>query len=215
MAYCPNCGSDHIQLKKETDVNWGRAAAGWVLFGVVGGAVGAVTGEDRNVNACLDCGTSWKASDLYSALQIIKNLTNEKLDLSIEEDRQYMNSFMAEMSHTITSISKVEKKYEKLIADKDKTLNEGAATGIGYGCATWIICLFSAASLLGGWGLLLTLILFPVMGGVLGGLSDKQKKKSNLKWIENTRREAVRENAEAKETLQLEVRKFMQKYPRY
>jgi hypothetical protein len=53
------------------------------------------------------------------------------------------------------------------------------------------------------------------MGGVIGGLSDKQKKKSNLKWIENTRREAVRENAEAKETLQLEVRKFMQKYPRY
>ena len=54
MANCPNCGSDHIQLKKETNVNWGRAAAGWALFGVVGGAVGSVTGEDRNVNACLD-----------------------------------------------------------------------------------------------------------------------------------------------------------------
>jgi hypothetical protein len=215
MAYCPNCGSERIQLKKETDVNWGRAVAGWVLFGVVGDAGGAVTGEDRNVNTCLDCGTSWKASDLYSALQIIENLTNEKLDLSIEKDREYMSSFMTEMSHILTSSSKVEKIYEKLITDKENDLNPGVAIGIGYGCGTWIVCLFSAASLLGGWGLFLTLILFPVMGGVLGGLSDKQKKKSNLKWIENTRREAVRENAEARETLQLEVRKFMQKYPRY
>jgi hypothetical protein len=40
MANCPNCGSNHIQLKKETNVSWGRAAAGWALFGVVGGALG-------------------------------------------------------------------------------------------------------------------------------------------------------------------------------
>ena len=53
MANCPNCGSNHIQIKQETDVNWGRAITGYALFGIVGGAVGAVTGEDRNVNACL------------------------------------------------------------------------------------------------------------------------------------------------------------------
>ena len=87
MANCPNCGSSHIQLKRETNVNWGRTVAGWALFGVVGGAVGAVTGEDRNANACLDCGTSWKATDLFKTLQTIKNLTGETLDLAKEEDR--------------------------------------------------------------------------------------------------------------------------------
>ena len=49
MANCPNCGSTHIQLKKETNVSWGRTAAGWILFGAVGASVGAITGEDRNV----------------------------------------------------------------------------------------------------------------------------------------------------------------------
>ena len=29
MANCPNCGSSHIQLKQETDVNWGGAIAGY------------------------------------------------------------------------------------------------------------------------------------------------------------------------------------------
>jgi uncharacterized Zn finger protein len=74
MANCPNCGSDHIQIIRETNVSWGRAVAGWALFGVVGGAVGAVTGEDRNVIYCLNCGTSWKAADLYKTLQVIKDL---------------------------------------------------------------------------------------------------------------------------------------------
>ncbi len=75
MANCPNCGSDHIQIIRETNVSWGRAVAGWALFGVVGGVVGAVTGEDRNAISCLNCGTSWKAADLYKTLQVIKQLT--------------------------------------------------------------------------------------------------------------------------------------------
>lgn len=215
MAYCHNCGSDHIQLKQETDVNWGRAVAGWALFGVVGGAVGAVTGEDRNVNACLDCGTSWKATDLYRTIQIVKNLTGEKLDLSIEEDREYMNSFITKISPSLNACSTIEKKYEKLITDKEKILNEGAATGASYGCMTWILCLFSAASLLGSFGILLTLILFPIIGWVIGSSSDKQKQKDNLKWIENTKKEAAKENAEAKKTLKFEVKRFMQSHPRF
>lgn len=215
MAYCPNCGSDHIQLKKETDVNWGRAVAGWALFGVVGGAVGAVTGEDKTANACLDCGTSWKAEDLYRTLQIIKNLTGEKLDLSREDDREYMNSFISEISPALDACSNLEKKYEKLIADKEKALNEGAGAGLGYGCMTWILVLFSAGALLGPFGILFTLILFPVIGWVIGSSSDKQKQKDNLKWIENTKREATKENAQAKHLLEFEVRKFMQNHPSF
>ena len=158
MANCPNCGSDHIQLKKETNVNWGRAAAGWVLFGVVGGAVGAVTGDDRDANACLDCGTTWKAADLFKTLQIIKKLTGEKLDLTKEEDREYMNNFISEISASLDAISEIEKKYEKLIVDKEKQLNQGAGTGCSMGCLAWIVTLFSAASILGSGGILLTLI---------------------------------------------------------
>lgn len=108
MANCPNCGSNHIQLQRETNVNRGRAAAGWALFGVVGGAVGAVTGEDRNVNACLDCGTTWKAADVYKTLEIIKHLTQETLDLSLARDRLYLNDFMVEVSPYLNLPSQAE-----------------------------------------------------------------------------------------------------------
>lgn len=97
MANCPNCGSSHIQLKKETDINWGRTIAGYALFGVVGGAVGAVTGEDRNVNACLDCGTSWKAKDLYKLLKLVEECTGAKLNLTREFDRYYVNWFLSKI----------------------------------------------------------------------------------------------------------------------
>ena len=185
MAHCPSCGSDHIQLKRETEVNWGRAAAGWALFGVVGGAVGAVTGEDRNANACLDCGTSWKAADLYKTLRIIKSLTGETLNLVREEDRDYMNRFMSEVGPSLEAISEVEKKYAKLIADKEKTLNQGAATGGCSGCMMCLLCLFSVGSISGGGGfLIMLLILFPLRGSFIGAESDKSNKKRNEQWVE-------------------------------
>jgi hypothetical protein len=40
MANCPTCGSNHIQIKKETNASWGRAATGYMLFGLAGAAVG-------------------------------------------------------------------------------------------------------------------------------------------------------------------------------
>jgi hypothetical protein len=91
MANCPNCGSEHIQLIRETNVSWGRAVAGWALFGVVGGAVGAVTGKDKNVNSCLDCGTSWEAADLHKILKNVESLTGLNLNLSNKDDRETLN----------------------------------------------------------------------------------------------------------------------------
>ena len=120
MANCPNCGSNHIQLQRETNVNWGRAAAGWALFGVVGGAVGAVTGEDRNVNACLDCGTTWRAADLYKTLEIIKHLTQEILDLSLARDRLYLNDFMVEVAPYLNLQSQEEEKAQNLTKEAEK-----------------------------------------------------------------------------------------------
>lgn len=212
MAHCPNCGSEHIQLKRETDVNWGRAAAGWALFGVVGGAVGAVTGEDRNANACLNCGTSWKAADLYKTLQIIKSLTGEQLDLVEEEDRLYMNSFMSEVGPYLESVSAVEKKAEKLVADIQNKSNEQAAAGCSFGCLMAIGGCTTAASVDGGAGVLLALLLFPLIGWGIGALLDKSNKKYLEQKLEKAKREAKTMNSETKKNLQLKVKDFMKNY---
>jgi hypothetical protein len=45
------------------------------------------------VNACLDCGTSWKAADLYKLIKIIEMYTNNTVDLSKEKHRIYMDRF--------------------------------------------------------------------------------------------------------------------------
>lgn len=94
ISYCPNCGSSSIQLKtdvrgdKGREINWGRAVAGWVLFGVVGGAVGGLTGQQKNNIVsldycyCLNCGTTWKPEDIYQLKNTIKQLTGLNADLS-------------------------------------------------------------------------------------------------------------------------------------
>ncbi len=70
MANCPNCGSSDIQLQTDSrqNINWGRAIAGWALFGVVGGAVGSLTGKGTSntitANVCLNCGTIWDAATI-------------------------------------------------------------------------------------------------------------------------------------------------------
>ena len=171
-----------------------------------------MTGEDRNVNACLDCGTSWKAADLYKTLRIIKGVTGETLNLVREEDRDYMNRFMSEVGPYLGAVSEVEKKYEKLIANKEKTLNQGAGTGCAYGCMAWLVCLFFAASLFGGSGLLITLILFPLIGWSIGAKSDEANKKDNEQWIENTKREEQKERRLINKKVQLKVKEFMENY---
>ena len=117
-AYCPNCGSSHLQIRKDTNVSWGRAAVGWALFGAVGSAVGAVTGEDKNAIACLNCGTTWKAQDLFKVREIIREKTGRILDLSKDEDRHFMNSFISEFgqSGSLTDEERI-KKYKKILDD--------------------------------------------------------------------------------------------------
>lgn len=118
MANCPNCGSNDIQLKQDRTVNWGRAIAGWALFGVVGGAVGAVTGENKTANACLDCGTVWRAQDLYKLLGIIESLTDIKLDLKLEKDRRTLNIFVTNVQPQIDKLESANKRYDIAIAEK-------------------------------------------------------------------------------------------------
>lgn len=117
-AHCPNCGSSHLQIRKDTTVSWGRAAVGWALFGAVGSAVGAVTGEDKNVIACLNCGTTWKAQDLFKVREVIREKTGRTLDLSKDNDRHFMNSFISEFGQngSLTDKERIEK-YKKILDD--------------------------------------------------------------------------------------------------
>ena len=209
MANCPNCGSNHIQLKKETNVSWGRAAAGWALFGVVGGAVGAVTGEDRNVNACLDCGTSWKAGDLYKTLQIIKISTGVNLDLARDEDRLYMNKFMVELSPYLEEISIKEKEGRKLVEEVQNKSSESTAAGCGGGCLiSFAGCTAIAGSASGG-VLLLTLLIPPIVGMLIGILADSANKKSIEKKKEETQRRVEIMKRDAEEEFRNKVKIFM------
>jgi hypothetical protein len=140
MANCPNCGSKHIQIKKETDVNWGRAIAGYALFGVVGAAVGAVTGEDRNANACLDCGTSWKAQDLYKLLGLIQDCTGVKLNLAKQSHRSFMNNFVSEIGSYLEEIPEIEKRADQLIINAEAEVKRRGNTVVDDNW--WIGCLF-------------------------------------------------------------------------
>ena len=212
MANCPNCGSNHIQLKKETNVSWGRAVAGWALFGVVGGAVGAVTGEDRNVNACLDCGTSWKAGDLYKTIQVIKNSTGESLDLAIEKDRLFMNEFMVELSPYLEEISKQEKEGKKLIGQAQDKSIESSAAGCGGGCLLSFAGCTAIASSASGGAILLTLLIPPIVGMLIGILVDSANKKSNEKNKEEVQKRVEIMKRESEEKFRNKVRIFMNNY---
>ncbi|BAY15646.1 hypothetical protein NIES21_14640 [Anabaenopsis circularis NIES-21] len=210
MANCPNCGSKHIQLVRETNVNWGRAVAGWALFGVVGGAVGAVTGEDRNANICLDCGTSWKASDLYKTLQIIKEFADITLDLTIEEDRFFLNRFISEINPYIEAIPQSKLKAEKLIKDAEIKKDVGSSLGI---CIGLLISIVGCSAVGGSGGVLpITFFIFPIVGGWIGTLVDKSNKKRTEQEIENVRRKAALIKIRAEEELQQKLDELINEY---
>ena len=121
-SHCPICGSTDIQLQRsqQTKVNWGRAVAGWALFGVVAGAVGAVTGQDREdiANCCSNCGTTWRRKDLYKVRQSIKKLTGTSLDLSLESHRDYVNWFVEDIINPYSYSMRILEEKRKSIHNK-------------------------------------------------------------------------------------------------
>lgn len=211
MANCPNCGSDHIQLKRETDVNWGRAVVGWALFGVVGGAVGAVTGEDRNVNACLDCGTSWKATDLHKLLQIIKKLTNLKLNLSEETDRIFINDFISEFSLDLESISNIEKQGQNLILEIQRKLESDNSVNNGFfsGCMSLFMLLIGFSTHV-VFGIITIFIIIALL--IYTPNYYRSRKKQFEKQIEDVKIKTQAKITDAEENLRSKVVKFVNKY---
>lgn len=218
MANCPNCGSNDIQLKRETNVSWGRAVVGYVLLGVVGGAVGAVTGEDRNVNACLDCGTSWKASDLYNSLQLIQQRTGQKLDLTLENHRLFLDKAILEISSYSKKIEAIDNSIEQQIKEK-KEGSFGQARGILLGAITGtiiaiimiVICIilsFKYSST--AYFMIFILIVFSF--GLFGAVIGQQIEPKDDKTLNKIR--ILGENQKKNEEQEFKV-KFMQIKSRY
>ncbi len=212
MANCPNCGSEHIQLKQDTNVDWGRAVAGWALFGVVGGAVGAVTGEERSTNVCLDCGTSWKATDLYKIRQVIKNLTDVTLDLANESDRNFINDFIHEVSPYIESISDAEKKAELHIKISKDKLEENASMGTGLGCLIGIVGCTIVASTAAADVSIWVLLIPAFIGWIIGSILDQTTRESVEKNIEKEIEKAKIMKLEAEENLKHKITDFMTRH---
>ncbi|WP_338461010.1 hypothetical protein VZH09_07475 [Synechococcus elongatus IITB7] len=112
MANCPNCGSDHIELRQDRQVNWGGAMIGYIAFGAIGGAVGATSGPTKATNFCMDCGTAWQAADIFMVLQAIEQVTGRTLNLSQKRDRNYMNRFIESFSPQLEKFMKEKRSYE-------------------------------------------------------------------------------------------------------
>ncbi|MUG96936.1 hypothetical protein F7734_33190 [Scytonema sp. UIC 10036] len=221
MANCPNCGSNHIQLKKETNVSWGRAAAGWALFGVVGAAVGAVTGEDRNVNACLDCGTSWKAADLYNVLQRIESLTGAVLDLSVKKHRAYLNNFMTDVISCYEEIAIADKEAERLFKEIE---NVSTTVDEPMGCGIAPLGAFVGFGISAISGLPITFLFLPVIGFLVGmrlgtKLKDSIKETLEQQAIEKRRqanekkRQATEMKIQAREKYERALDDFIANHP--
>lgn len=193
MANCPNCGSNDIQLKRETNVSWGRAIVGYALFGVVGGAVGGITGEDRNVNACLDCGTTWRAADLYNSLQFIKRETGKSLDLTRENHRLFLNEVIAELSSYSNQIAEIENKTRISIQSR----NEGQAGG-GCGCLIGFLIAVIISIIIQGnfWPLVIIICTFAsIVGRVIEGMGAGEKNlndRNNLETFKQNKEESFK-----------------------
>lgn len=211
-AYCPNCGSSHLQIRKDTNVSWGRAVVGWALFGTVGGAVGAITGEDRNSVACLNCGTSWKAKDLYKIRETIREMTGKILNLSQESDRIYINKFITDIGPYIEAVKQSEKEGDKLVKEKeaelDKNLSEGCANGCSWSIGLALMGLFTIAS--GGLLLIPIAIALPFILANWGKRKDSANKKNVEGQIEIAKKEAEKLKLAAENTLNVKLQEFVE-----
>lgn len=99
MANCPNCGSDHIQLITETNVNWGATAGLWALADAFDMSVYGVATKETQANCCVNCGSKWLASDLYYVIQMLETLLEIKIDLSQKNDRSLLNQAYQFLTH--------------------------------------------------------------------------------------------------------------------
>jgi hypothetical protein len=131
MANCPVCGSSHIQIKYSTEVNWGRAFVGWAAFGAAGGVVGAITGDERAANFCLDCSACWQPKTLYIVLKTIEYCTGNKIDLAKSTHRDYFRKFNSEMGPYLTEIIQQRRTLDRDVDKHESSLHSNSFCTMG------------------------------------------------------------------------------------
>jgi len=112
--------------------------------------------------------------------------------LSYEEDRFYMNRFIAEVGPCIHAVSVVDKKAEKLVADINNKSNYMSRMGCAWGCMAPLFFSVAIGSVAGIIGVLLSIILSPLIGIAIGSLLDKLNEKHFNQGLEYANREAAK-----------------------
>jgi hypothetical protein len=226
-VFCPTCGSNHITLRSDANISWGRAATGWLLFGPVGAAVGAMTGQPKTSNACLNCGESWKASDLFITTQAIKTLLGVELNLSKNSHREYLSAFMLEIAPHISRIEETKQCSEKKIDIVSKQPPSEISGWVGYACGIGFITGLLQGAIVGwpqgrffapiqyalGWSMLV--FFAAIIVDVLTGGSRRSVRKSKQSIQEKIHREhadAKKQLEAAKSKLLYQIENFSCKY---
>jgi hypothetical protein len=190
-SYCPRCGSGSVTLKNDTSVSWGRAVVGWALLGPIGGAVGAVTGDDRTANACLECGETWKAQDLYLVQTQVKQLTGVQLNLSKNTHRQCLEEYI----HAIPPIYAELEAARNSDSRKDHKGHEDSPRGILATVAGSICGMFAIALTQ---NMFLGFVAFIVSFGLVGAILPQSKAEKALDLRFKEQKELLIKEAEGK-----------------
>jgi hypothetical protein len=194
MANCPQCGSSHITLKQGSDVNWGRALVGLAAFGVVGGAVGAVTGKDRDALFCCDCGATWRAADLHKVQQSIKEEMGIELDMMNEFDRRFCAEYIEKAVPCITRIPEAEKS-AKSIVEFSKGVNLGLYTqlysqiGFVVSCLIWYFTIVNSGNVSAA--LFFASFIPLIIGPILGKRKDLRRGTTKEQYIKKSEAQAA------------------------
>lgn len=216
MAVCPKCGSSHITLTRDTEINWGRAIVGWAAFGIVGAAVAGVTGKDRNSVSCLDCWASWRAADVFSIVQLVKESTGKNLDLTLENHRFYLERFISELSPYIDSeISKAKDQSNKIILEAKNNVGPNTQAGCLVGGLLLLILFFLSIAFPFPSSLVI-LVIGIVLFFALGFTALELDKEAG--WTPETKIKESEEKSAAiidktKENVKDKIMEFSSKYP--
>jgi hypothetical protein len=92
MTYCPNCGSGNIYLKRQTTFGYGAVGSrnGFVAAG----------GTDENYqNACMNCGHTWDAKELFNTLRLASGIVEQEIDLRYPKHRLFIQEISQELSN--------------------------------------------------------------------------------------------------------------------
>lgn len=92
MTYCPNCGSGNIYVKRQTTFGYG-AIGNRNSFIAAGGT------DESYQNACMNCGHTWDAKELFNILKLASGIAEQEIDLRYPKHRLFIQEISQELSN--------------------------------------------------------------------------------------------------------------------